>query len=68
MSQDIDRDSGQTAHDILIKAEDPVGGRLTPCTWHLVKIIIRFDSLYFFPMTGRPERSDLCARGGGGPE
>lgn len=24
VSQDIDRDSGQTVHDILIKAEDPV--------------------------------------------
>lgn len=26
VSQDIDRDSGQTVHDILIKAEDPVSG------------------------------------------
>lgn len=24
VSQDIDRDSGQTVHDIVIKAEDPV--------------------------------------------
>lgn len=26
VSQDMDRDSGPTIHDILIKAEDPVGG------------------------------------------
>lgn len=29
VSQDIDRDVGPTVHDILIKAEDPVGGRST---------------------------------------
>lgn len=29
VSQDIDRDSGPTVHDILIRAEDPVGGRST---------------------------------------
>lgn len=26
VSQDIDRDGGQTAHDVLIRAQDPVSG------------------------------------------
>lgn len=26
VSRDIDRDSGQTVHDVLIRAEDPVSG------------------------------------------
>lgn len=30
VSQDIDRDLGQTVHDILIRAEDPVSGSETP--------------------------------------
>lgn len=36
VSQDIDRDSGPTVHDILIKAEDPVsGGVVAPDLRHL---------------------------------
>lgn len=52
VSQDIDRDSGPTVHDILVKAEDPVGGFLLSLTFQL---LLSFIFLSFFPpTTGRP--------------
>lgn len=31
VSQDIDRDAGQTTHDLLVKADDPVSGFIYEC-------------------------------------
>lgn len=54
VSQDIDRDSGPTVHDVLIKAVDPVGGHSTLTFPTLSSSFCHLYYIVFFPVPGRP--------------